>query len=376
MQRCPVRTSVVVPTYRRPEALKRCLDALAHQDSAPDEIIVVARREDDATRTVVRKHGKLIRLVLIDVPAGRPGVVRALNEGIAASSGEIVCLIDDDAEARPDWISRILETFATDPRIGAVGGRDWVFYNGQLEDGANSNVGTISWFGRVTGNHHLGVGPPRDVAVLKGVNLSVRGELVRQVGFDTRLLGIATEHHWEIGLCLRLVRMGCRIVYDPAVAVDHRPQPRVAEPREFGSRQVRDAVHNETLALLEHLPHMRRAAHLFWTTAIGTRGAPGLAQSARLLLSTGDPKLQLLLGNLTGRGLAVLTYLRSPGGRVRAGRRAWEPSGRSADTPSVLAVAQSPSLTDRATQRGGQAHDRGQAEGLGRARQHRRHSSE
>ena len=69
----------------------------------------------------------------IDVPAGRPGFVAALNAGVAASRGEIVCLTDDDAEPHADWISRILETFGRS-RIGAVGGRDWVYHGGQLEE--------------------------------------------------------------------------------------------------------------------------------------------------------------------------------------------------------------------------------------------------
>jgi hypothetical protein len=81
---------------------------------------------------------------------------------------------------------------------------------------------------------------------------------------------------------------------------------------------VQASSHNETLAILEHLPLTGQAAHLLWTTAIGSRGAPGLAQAARLLFSAGDPKLQLLWGNVTGRGLAVLTYLHSRRGTVRS----------------------------------------------------------
>ena len=42
-----MRTSVVVPTYRRPEALSRCLDALVHQNTAPDEIIIVTATSSD-----------------------------------------------------------------------------------------------------------------------------------------------------------------------------------------------------------------------------------------------------------------------------------------------------------------------------------------
>jgi GT2 family glycosyltransferase len=307
-----MRVSVIVPTYKRPASLLRCLDALTRQDMAPDEVLVVARREDEFSLQVAsERRADPIRLVLLDVPPACPGVVAALNAGVDISSGDVICLTDDDAEPRSDWISRIVAAFNRDQTIGAVGGRDWIHYNRGSEDGAAATVGTITPMGRLIGNHHLGVGPPRDVDVLKGVNLSVRGHLLRRVRVDERLIGVGTEHHWELALCLAVRRMGYRIVYDPAIAVEHRPQPRVDESRDFGPRELRDAAHNETLALLEYLPPVRRIAHLLWVTVIGSRAAPGLAQVARLFFSTGDPKLSLLGGNLAGRRLAALTYLRS-----------------------------------------------------------------
>jgi GT2 family glycosyltransferase len=302
-----VRVSVIVPTYKRPESLSLCLDALVGQDTQPDEILVAVRTGDHATLDVIQRHAGAVRAILVE----RPGVVAAMNAGADASTGEIVALTDDDSRPYPDWISRLVAVYNSDPTIGAVGGRDWVYHDDQLEDGAEPVVGVISWFGRMTGNHHLGVGPPRDVEVLKGVNLSMRGELLRQLRFDERLRGMGTEHHWELMLCLSLRRMGYRIIYDPAIAVEHRPQPRVDSSRDFGRIAVRAASHNETLAFLECLSPARRTVHLLWTTAFGTRGAPGLVQAVRLLFSTGDPKLGLFWGNLTGRGLALLTYLRS-----------------------------------------------------------------
>ena len=318
-----MRVSVVIPTYRRPEVLSRCLEALSRQDRPPDEVIVVVRREDQSSILVAGRHEGWARAISIDVPAGSPGVVMALNAGVAASSGEVVCLTDDDAQAHPDWIARIVAAFGVDPRIGAVGGRDWVFHDGRLEDGEEARVGMVGWFGRTAGNHHLGVGEPRDVDVLKGVNLSVRGDLIRDVGFDTRLRAVATEHHWELGLCLRLLRMGYRIVYDPAIAVDHHPQPRVAEDRERRERDVRDAAHNETLAMLEHLPLPGRAMHLAWTTGVGSRAMPGLVSSVRTGGGSRGGRLALLRGNISGRAQAVVTFFRARSSdRSRSGARA------------------------------------------------------
>jgi glycosyltransferase involved in cell wall biosynthesis len=337
--------TVVVPTYRRPESLGRCLAALQRQNTPADEILVVVRPQDEESKRVVERLG-YARMV----PVERSGVVAALNAGVAASTGDVVAMTDDDTEPHPDWIERLLKTYASDPRIAAVGGRDRIHHAGPPGAGTARVVGVVGPFGRITGNHHAGTGPPRDVDILKGANLSARGDLARHVRFDERLRGRGTEHHSEVGFCLKLRRMGYRIVYDPNIAVDHHPEPRVDDSRKFGAHQVRDSSHNETLALLEYLPARGRVAHILWTTAIGTRGAPGFAQSARLLITTGDPKLRLLYGNLTGRALAVLAYLRTSRHKAHIGGRARGSTAGPPETPSVLAMAHSPGAAVRAEQ--------------------------
>jgi hypothetical protein len=105
--------------------------------------------------------------------------------------------------------------------------------------------------------------------------------------------------------------MGYRIVYDPAITVEHYPQPRADETRDFNPNQVRDAAHNETLALLDHLEPAGRVAHLVFAVAVGTRTSPGLARSMRALVRTGTPQLHLVAANLSGRRLAVVAHLRA-----------------------------------------------------------------
>jgi glycosyltransferase involved in cell wall biosynthesis len=275
-----MRVSVVVPTYRRPESLRRCLDALAGQERPAAEILVVVRPEDTAGEAVVGAYPEPFRLVSVE----RSGVVAAMNAGIDCSSGDVVALTDDDAAPHADWLERIVAVYASDQRVAAVGGRDWIYKQGQLKQGSAHTVGTISWFGRSVGNHHLGVGSARDVDVLKGVNLSVRGDLLREIRIDERLRGVGTEHHWEVGLCVTVLRLGFRVVYDPSIAVDHHPQPRVDDSRRFSSRELRDATHNESLAMFEHLPAWRRPIYVAWAFAVGTGTTPGVVQLLRSLI--------------------------------------------------------------------------------------------
>jgi hypothetical protein len=178
-------------------------------------------------------------------------------------------------------------------------------------------VGIVNWFGHVTGNHHVGVGPARDVDVLKGVNFSVRGDPLRAVRMDERLRGLQTENHWELSLCLTLRQQGFRVVYDPGIAVDHHVQPRVDEPRQFGTRESRDSAHNHTVAVLEYLPAWRRPLHLAWVFAVGAKRSPGVAQLIRSLLSRRESAWSEFFGAQSGWILGLRTYWRSRYGEAQ-----------------------------------------------------------
>ncbi len=290
--------SVIVPSWRRPADLALCLRALAAQTHPPLEVVVGARVGDDETAAVVAApHGAVpIRL------AGTPesGVVAAMNAALALCHGEVVALTDDDAEPRADWLERLAARFA-DREVGAAGGRDWQ----PRERGDQADVGRVQWFGRVIGNHHLGAGPARDVDVLKGVNLAVRATLLRARGFDRRLRGAGAQMFWELSLCLWLRREGWRLVYDPAIAVEHHIAERHdADQRHrgvFAAGPQVDAVHNETLVLLEHLRGGARIAFLFWAFGVGTRIEPGLLQLPRLLLRRESGAFAKWLATARGR---------------------------------------------------------------------------
>ncbi len=276
--------AVVVPAWQRPEALARCLRALNGQRRQPDEVIVVLRHGDDATIAAARavRFDAAVRVRLETIHA--QGVIAAMRHGVGCATTALIALTDDDAEPREDWIERLIATFARDPRIAGAGGRDWQ----PLERGDAPVVGRVQWFGRVIGNHHLGAGPARDVDVLKGVNCAFRAELLREVGFDDRLRGSGAQVHWELALCLPMRRAGWRLVYDPAIAVEHHVAPRTGDDQfhrgTFGAAAFADAVHNETLLLLEHQRGVYGLVYRCFAAAVGTTSNPGVLAALRLAL--------------------------------------------------------------------------------------------
>lgn len=122
------QVSVVVPTYKRPALLQRCLDALAHQDFAPDryEIIIVDDGATDETRALVqdwqqqlaRQRGPQITYLAV---TGNHGPAAARNLGWRHSVAEIIAFTDDDCVPSPTWLRAGMQAFT--PAVACVTGR-------------------------------------------------------------------------------------------------------------------------------------------------------------------------------------------------------------------------------------------------------------
>lgn len=301
--------SVVIPSYRRPKDLARCLDALKKQKRPADEILVVVRDTDTETWTFVQTLNPEF-LPLRTATVSVSGVVAAMNAGMDAACGDIIAFTDDDAAPHIDWLERIEAHFLSDTNIGGVGGRDWVYHGTQLEEGEREVVGQVQWFGRVIGEHHLGVGEAREVDVLKGVNMSFRRSAIGQMHFDPRMRGTGAQVHFELAFSLSVKRAGWKLIYDPRVAVDHYPAQRFDEDQRntFNDIALINAIHNETLVLLEHFPPAQRTAFLIWATLVGTRDSLGFLQWLRFLPKEGALAGQKLLASLRGRWQAWETW--------------------------------------------------------------------
>jgi len=303
--------SVVVPSFQRPQSLRRTLDSLMAQTRRPDEIAVGARAGDERTRTAV-EQAKDDGIPVVAGYAARAGVVAAMTAALeqTVARSDVIALLDDDATAFPDYIERIEHAFSHDASLGGFGGRDWQ----PFERGNADVVGKVQWFGRVVGAHHLGHGPAREVDTLKGVCSAYRAAPLRAVGFGTYLRGDGAQYPWELALGFAIKRQGFRLVYDPALAVDHHIEPRQGADQYHRGTFVRDAMidasANETLAILEYFPPVRRLVFIAWAVLVGPRGLPGLLQVPRLLLKGEGWRGRELLATWQGRVEGIKAYLR------------------------------------------------------------------
>jgi len=109
--------TVVVCTRNRPEALDRCLAALARQTHPDFDVLVVDNAPaDDRAVAAARRQGARY---LVEPAAG---LSRARNTGARACASDVVAFIDDDAVPDPSWLAHLAAGFG-DPAVAVVTGR-------------------------------------------------------------------------------------------------------------------------------------------------------------------------------------------------------------------------------------------------------------
>lgn len=262
---------------------------------------MVCRAGDETVDTVRLPDATKITFVTVQ----GPGVLAAMAAGTSCATGEVVAYCDDDAVPRPDWVERIAAAFE-DPTIGAFGGRD-VLGPPHPVYPATETAGVLKPWGRLTGDHHRVVGPPRDVDVLKAVNMAFRRRLVR---FPLGLRGKGAQVHFEVAMCLAAQRDGFRVRLDPNLVVDHHPDDRFdADRRDRPTWQaISDAAFNSTFGLLSLRPELTGGRAAFGLL-VGDVGSPGLARAAFGLAQGERETLRRLLPSLNGQ-VAALVRLR------------------------------------------------------------------
>ena len=115
-----LRIAVLIPARNEDKVIAQTLASLAACDPAPHEVVVIDDGSTDNTAAVARSCAHLLpQLRVITKPNG--GKADALNTGIAATTADIVIVVDADTVVTPSAIGALSVPFE-DPRVGAVAG--------------------------------------------------------------------------------------------------------------------------------------------------------------------------------------------------------------------------------------------------------------
>ena len=133
--------SVVIPTYRRPELLGRCLAAVMGQRLSPHafEVIVVDDGHDEDTRRLVESIARNLQPVPVLRylrPASGRGPAVARNAGWRAAHAPLIAFTDDDTVPSADWLAAGERAMKDATGVVAMCGRVTVPVSGEPTDHA------------------------------------------------------------------------------------------------------------------------------------------------------------------------------------------------------------------------------------------------
>jgi len=205
---------VVVTTRNGWEFTQRCLEQLAHQTVA-HSVIVSDGASEDGTPDNIRRLFPHVSLVTY---GDDPGYVRATNEGVAAGSGDMILLLNNDAFCRRDFLEHLIAAFA-DERVGAVAPLT-VFPDERTIDSVGLTLDvTLAPFLRLSGRRVDEASSPRPLLVMPGGGADAyrRRAWEEAGGFDERL----SFYGADVDLGLRIRSLGWETVAAPRAVAIH-----------------------------------------------------------------------------------------------------------------------------------------------------------
>ena len=100
--------SVIIPTYKTPEALDLCLESLIKGQKNKNQIIVVVDGFYDINKDVLEKHSEDIDVLNLEQNVG---TVRATNLGVYNSQYDKILIVNDDNVFPQNWDIDLLSSY-------------------------------------------------------------------------------------------------------------------------------------------------------------------------------------------------------------------------------------------------------------------------
>lgn len=201
--------TVILPAYCEERTIGHALDALRTVDYPDLEIIAIDDGSPDGTAGAIARHlahEPRLRLLQKQVNEGK---AMAMNDALAIARGEVIVVIDADAQIAPGTLRAIAAHFARMPRVGAVTGNPrpvnlgtWIAEMQVVEFASNVSMmrrAQVTW-GRIL--------------TMSGVVSAFRTSVLADVGlFDPTM---ATE---DIELTWRIQNRFYDVRYEPRAVV-------------------------------------------------------------------------------------------------------------------------------------------------------------
>ena len=121
MKTSPPLVSIIINNYNYEAFLAQAIESALAQTYAPVEVVVVDDGSADNSRAVIERYAAQYKGRVIPVLKENGGQASALNAGVLASQGDIICFLDADDIYLPEKVAETVAAFEVDDSI------EWFF---------------------------------------------------------------------------------------------------------------------------------------------------------------------------------------------------------------------------------------------------------
>ncbi|MFC2105538.1 glycosyltransferase family 2 protein [Candidatus Bipolaricaulota bacterium] len=261
--------SIIIVSWNIEKRLRNCLLSLANRMITSYEIIVVDNASTDRTVEMMRQEFSWIRLLANEENLG---FASACNQGIMATKGEFLLLLNPDVVVPRAALEGALEVFRSTHNLGMLGCR-LVDENGETQRSIFPfptpmwdlfcAAGAVRLLRTVRGKLPNGILKVK--GYLTGAFLLVRRKAVEDVGIlDGSIFMYGEDVEW----CYRFHQAGWDIGYYPKVAIVHIGNQ--SGKKAFGDGRLELVYRGIMYFQKKHFPHyymigsVIRAGSLMW----------------------------------------------------------------------------------------------------------------
>jgi GT2 family glycosyltransferase len=209
--------SVIIPVWQGESVILDCLQALyAHSDSTLHEVICIDNGSTDQSAALIAQHYPQVTLLRQPVNLGFSGGV---NVGLAAASGDVLILLNQDCLVNENWLPPLLAAFAAHAEYGIFGAT--IFDS----DGTINHTGAFINRPDGYGQHETAVSTtqppttPRPVEYVNGALFALRRVVWDTIGpFDESFY---PAYYEESDYCYRARQHGFQIGHLAATQATH-----------------------------------------------------------------------------------------------------------------------------------------------------------
>lgn len=216
--------SIVIPVYNQWDMTKQCLESIIrHSGNVDYEIIII----DNGSTPPVREQyfNGYDNIIRNETNLGFPV---AVNQGIRAATGDIICLLNNDTVVTPHWLERLTarldEYDIVSPMTNYVAGLQKAI-TATYDDESSLNHAAIEWTKQNDG-------VTQEVNFVIGFCMVFRKALFNDIGdFDESMFPCSGE---EIDFCFRCRDLGGKVAIARDVYIHHYGSQTFMEMQQSG----------------------------------------------------------------------------------------------------------------------------------------------